>query len=913
MKSPSPQSIPSRLRRGASAFALAAFPFLSISAAEIHHYAFEDDLTDSIGSAGGTGTNTSFIDGYENRAVQFASNGKIERAALSVADTVSIATWVYIDSESLTKPTFFANGDETSALDGFVFRYNTNSLQLELITGNGSDSAEANSLSANLIDGWHHVAAVIDRTGGNATLYVNGSDVTASAALRSDFALDGAVVFGATPDGRNHWELDGALDELRIFDHALSLSEVQALAGVTATPPDAPTGLTADPVVSQVSLSWEHLAEPGTTYNVYRSETSGSGHILVGPDVEIDYYHDMALEGGKTYYYQVTAEHGGMESEPSNEVEAVLPPQFVFDDSDEDGLDDAWEQLIIDADPSDAITTLEEVVGEDDFDGDGQDNKMEHLAGTLGHDPNSHIAVRLQHDGTSPKFNYTPHVNGRRYDLERSVDLSTWNYAGTVNETGVGDENREVDLAAVAEEAMEFYRLRMDRPNFLFILSDDLGFQDLGVYGHPYMDTPNLDQLASEGTRYEHFYASAAVCHPSRSVFMGGRYLPTGYSGVHSPDNVSIRPGVVTVTKWLQNAGYVTAFIGKWHLNDDVNARHADKYGIDYYQDTDLQQFGNAQADPWNDQGNGQSDQRNARLLANFIKAHKHRPFYAVLSTQVPHTGINPPQYYRDLFADLEPDPADFPAGSFTREHFELRQAALAGGPAEATWETQMRNWVANIKSHDVTIGELLQVLEDEGIADNTVVFYTSDNGPSPTERFTPDVKIDRTDNTTGSAGQYYGSKMTFFEGGTCVPAIVRWPGKVAAGHIDTETVWTAADWLPTVCALAGVSLGDYYVDGMDVSLNWMQHPNAPDSVNRTFVWGRQTREMAIREGYWKYYEHNGKKEQWLFDLENDPYETNNLAEVETTRRDAMQARLQVWREKLEQSLADGDRESRRW
>ncbi|MFZ5831424.1 MAG: sulfatase [Planctomycetota bacterium] len=426
------------------------------------------------------------------------------------------------------------------------------------------------------------------------------------------------------------------------------------------------------------------------------------------------------------------------------------------------------------------------------------------------------------------------------------------------------------------------------RPNFLFLLADDLGWGDLHCYGHPYIKTPNLDRLAAEGTRFGRFYVCGSVCHPSRATFMTGQFLAHCFGDVHAlPDgrrvNVSMAPGSIPVTRLLREAGYATAHVGKWHLNTDAMQDPA-KYGLDVLHSGRRRELGDFSADM--KERNGQ-DQQLARAAIEFMKQHRQGPFYLQLWFTVPHSPVRPSVEELAVYQDLQPSLDDFQG--FTREHFATRRG----------FERQMRAWCAQITGHDRVVGEVLAALEDLGLAENTVVFYSSDNGPAPPAR-TPDAYQEEV-NAMGSAGPFRARKFTYFEGGIRVPAILRWPGRVPAGRVDAESVWAAVDWLPTVCALAGASMCDYRPDGRDVTEVFLGKTRPCD---RELVWGLQPERMALRDGDWKLDEFRG--EVSLFNLAEDPFEQKNVAAQNAERTARLKRRLADYREQLKQAHARG-------
>jgi N-acetylgalactosamine-6-sulfatase len=427
--------------------------------------------------------------------------------------------------------------------------------------------------------------------------------------------------------------------------------------------------------------------------------------------------------------------------------------------------------------------------------------------------------------------------------------------------------------AATDEEARQ--------PNFLFLLADDLGWGDLGCYGHPYIQTPNIDRLAAEGTRFERFYVSGSVCHPSRATFMTGQFLANCFGNVHTLDdgrrvNVSMAPGSVPVTRLLQKAGYKTAHVGKWHLNSDASQDPV-KYGLDVFHSGQEKPLGDFSADM--KERNGQ-DQKLAHAAIHFMKQHCDQPFYLQLWFTVPHSPVRPSAEELEVYRDLKPSLDDFEG--FTRQHFATR----------TNFEDQMRAWCAQITGHDQVVGEVLAALEQLGLSENTIVFYSSDNGPAPPAR-TPDTYNEEI-NAMGSAGPFRARKFTYYEGGIRVPAIVRWPGQVPSGRVNKESVWAAVDWLPTVCSLAGASISDYQPDGCDISKIWFGEARPCD---RELVWGLMPDRMALRDGDWKLDEF--RESVSLFHLSDDPCERENVAEKHPDVAERLRKRLAEYREEL--------------
>jgi len=408
-------------------------------------------------------------------------------------------------------------------------------------------------------------------------------------------------------------------------------------------------------------------------------------------------------------------------------------------------------------------------------------------------------------------------------------------------------------------------------PNVLFILADDLGWGDLGCYSHPHIRTPNLDRLARQGTLFTQFYVNSAVCSPSRAAFLTGhfpaRHRIHGHLATHEQNAARgmpdwLDPAAHTITRLLQKAGYATAHFGKWHLGGGDRAPDPGAYGIGTHRTL------NSNGPTWT----ARDEYFRARSTAlfvdetlRFIKANRDKPFYVNLWTLIPHATLHPTDEQMKPYARFAPD----------------RRLPYKGAA---------QIYYATVSNLDAEIGRLLKGLDDLGVAENTIVLFSSDNGPE-------DIHIRNASHSgIGSPGPFRGRKRSLYEGGVRMPFIVRWPGRVPAGRVDTTSVLTAVDFLPTLCALAGVALPEGYVpDGEDVS-DILLGKSRPRRKPIFWEWRfgiaghlvNHSPMLAVRDGDWKLLMNPDRSRIELYDIPRDPTELLNLAD----RRPEVVARL---------------------
>ena len=395
-----------------------------------------------------------------------------------------------------------------------------------------------------------------------------------------------------------------------------------------------------------------------------------------------------------------------------------------------------------------------------------------------------------------------------------------------------------------------------DRPNILFIFADDWGFGDLGCHDNEVIETPHLDRLASQGTDFHQFTVASGVCSPSRVALLTGRF-PARYGvtqhfasvGHHKKTGMPdwMTPRAPMLPRLLKQAGYHTCHFGKWHLTNYhiPDAPPPAAYGYD-------------RAAIWGGSKHSASPDEVFDLAIDAIRETQDKPFFINLWIHETHTPHYPKQEMLDRYAAK---------GLDERE----------------------RVYPAVVTHADKEIGRVLQALDDTGNADNTLVIFSSDNGPEYTIDRRKQMEHSElgcgltTWYSRGSTGGLKGAKRSLHEGGVRVPLIVRWPGTVKAGAIDQTSVITAVDWLPTLCKLAGAGLPEGYAgDGEDRSEVLLGRPG---DRTRPIFWywpgghgGANWPLAAIRQGRWKLLMSEDRKRLELYELPADRAEANNLA-----------------------------------
>jgi arylsulfatase A-like enzyme len=428
-----------------------------------------------------------------------------------------------------------------------------------------------------------------------------------------------------------------------------------------------------------------------------------------------------------------------------------------------------------------------------------------------------------------------------------------------------------IGTTTVLSATVSAQRTANRRPNILFILADDLGYGDLSCYGRPDYRTPVLDGLARQGTKFLSAYAAAPVCTPTRTAYITGRYpqrLPVGLEEpltIDSPTDAGLPPDHPTVASLVKKVGYDTALVGKWHLGwkpEFGPNRHGfdEFFGIlsgaaDYFTHKSADASGSkgpeGAADLWENLTPVERIGYLTDLLSDraveIVSRRRTNPFFVSLQYNAPHSPWEGP-------ADARVNHANHGPGPMTR------------GGSLAIYGEMM-------KSMDAGIGRVLKALERAKVERDTLVIFTSDNGG---ERYSYNWP-------------FAFQKMYLWEGGTRVPAIVRWPGVVPAGR-TTEQAAMTMDWTATILAAAGAPADpDYPLDGENLLPVCTGERTAYD---RTLFWRTRLRASA-RVGNWKYLNDSG--EEHLFDLAIDPGEKNDLRRDQPVRFEEVKRRHAAW------------------
>ncbi len=413
------------------------------------------------------------------------------------------------------------------------------------------------------------------------------------------------------------------------------------------------------------------------------------------------------------------------------------------------------------------------------------------------------------------------------------------------------------------------------KPNIVFLLADDLGRGDLHCYGHPYARTPHIDSLARDGTRFMQYHATGATCCPARTGLMTSKF-PATYPTY--PANGGFADHI-TITELLKKQGYATGHFGKWHIGPD---QKPGTYGIDVIGGDEEEPSGGKKKQPADERG------RDARIYdaaIKFIDKNQRGPFYVNVWGHIPHHPVNPGEALVKRWAHLKVTATDFPV-QMRAKFDDVRQG---GGNVD----DGMRRYLADIESLDDSVGRILQRLDQLGLRDNTIVVFNSDQGADMTKAGNGGLRF----NQMGSNGAQRGGKHTHWEGGMNVPWIVRWPGHVPAGRTDEQSVISGVDWLPTLCAIAGVKINPSEFAGEDASAAWLGQ--SPHVRTKPLLWKTSApgSDSFIREGPWKLRRPTRKNDGQLelYDLAADPAESKNVASQQPAVVKKLAAQLAAW------------------
>ena len=423
----------------------------------------------------------------------------------------------------------------------------------------------------------------------------------------------------------------------------------------------------------------------------------------------------------------------------------------------------------------------------------------------------------------------------------------------------------------------------LKQPNFVVIFTDDQGYADLSCFGGDHVYTPNIDKMAEEGAKLTSFYVAAPLCTPSRAALMTGSYparvdmaVGVDFPVLLAGDSKGLNPDEITMAEVLKSAGYKTGMFGKWHLGDqpeflptrqgfdeffglpyshDIHPFHTNQKKYNFPSLPLLEGETVIEMDPDADY----LTQRITERAVGFIEKYKGEPFFLYVPHPIPHRPIHVSPSFMDGVSD------------------EILEA-LKNEDNGVDYKTRDKIYTNAISEIDWSVGQILGALKKHGLDENTLVIFTSDNGPSK-----------------GLATPLRGKKGSTFEGGMRMPTVVRWPGKIPVAQVNNELL-TAMDLLPTFAKLAGAAVpADRIIDGKDIMPVLIDKGKSP---HQAFFYHKGNTLAAVRSGKWKLHV-DGDKPVALYNLESDISESTDVIQGNGKIVDQLLAHIETFQEDI--------------
>jgi arylsulfatase A-like enzyme len=422
------------------------------------------------------------------------------------------------------------------------------------------------------------------------------------------------------------------------------------------------------------------------------------------------------------------------------------------------------------------------------------------------------------------------------------------------------------------------------KPNIVFIMADELGYYELSHMGHPHIQTPSIDELAAEGIRFTQGLAGSAVCAPTRCVLMTGKH--SGHTSVRTNGGgTPLRAGEVTIASLLSKAGYATGGFGKWGCGGRGSTGVPEQHGFDlffgYYDQVHAHSYyppylvRNSVEVPLPGNKGGRIGETYSHYeifnqATDFIRRNASRPFFCYLP-------ITPPHGMFDI-------PADDPAW----EIYEDKQ-----------WPLEAKRYAAMVSMVDRQVGEVIALLKELSLDENTLVFFCGDNGGNDYFKSADAPRGFHAPNVNPRSGvEFRGRKGTLYEGGLRIPMIARWPGKISPGQVS-DHLWYFPDVMPTLAELAGVRCPR---DSDGISIRNELLGRADRQQDHEYLYWELGQQIAVRMENWKAIQPSKSADWELYELNADPSEQNNIADIHPQEL----ARLKQFAEQAHEPAVEG-------